>query len=221
LVNALAETGKPIVSVLSNGRPLAVANLASKSAALLEVWYLGQEGGRAVAEAIFGDYSPGGKLPVSIPRSVGHLPAYYNYRPSARRGYLFDEVTPLYPFGYGLSYARFEFSTPRLSSKRIGVDQRVTVSVDVTNVSEREGDEVVQVYVRDLVSSVTRPVKELKAFQRVTLTPGETRTVSLDLTPESFAFWNIDMQFVVEPGDFEVMVGPSSVDLQTVRLTIE
>jgi beta-glucosidase len=221
LANALAETGKPIVSVLSNGRPLAVANLASKSSALLEVWYLGQEGGRAVAEAVFGDYSPGGKLPVSVPRSVGHLPAYYNYRPSARRGYLFDDVTPLYHFGYGLSYARFEFSTPRLSLERIGVDQSVTISVDVTNVSEREGDEVVQVYVRDLVSSVTRPVKELKAFQRVTLAPDETRTVSLELTPESFAFWNINMQFVVERGDFEVMVGPSSVDLQTVRLTIE
>jgi beta-glucosidase len=220
LAAAIAATGKPVISVLSNGRPLEVAQLASNSRALLECWYLGQEGGRAVAEVLFGDFSPGGKLPISVPRSVGHLPAYYNYRPSARRGYLFDEVTPLYPFGFGLSYTTFMFSEPRLSEATIHCDGSTIVSVDVTNTGEREGDEVVQLYIRDLVSSATRPVKELKGFQRVTIAPGETRTVSLTVTPDSLAFWNVRKKYVVEPGEFEIMVGPNSVDLKTVRLTV-
>ncbi|WP_442484578.1 glycoside hydrolase family 3 N-terminal domain-containing protein [Aeoliella sp. SH292] len=220
LAAAIAATGKPVISVLSNGRPLEVSQLASNSRALLECWYLGQEGGRAVAEVLFGDFSPGGKLPISIPRSVVHLPAYYNYRPSARRGYLFDEVTPLYPFGYGLSYTTFEFSEPRLSEATIHCDGSTIVSVDVTNTGEREGDEVVQLYIRDLVSSATRPVKELKGFQRVTLAPGETRTVSIPITSDSLAFWNVRKKYVVEPGEFDVMVGPNSADLKNVRLTV-
>lgn len=220
LADALAATGKPMVSVLSNGRPLAVANLAEKSSALLECWYLGQEGGRAIAEALAGDYSPGGKLPISIPRSVGHIPAYYNYRPSARRGYLFDDVSPLYPFGYGLSYTTFAIGKPQLADDVIARDGSTTVSVDVTNTGTRVADEVVQLYIRDLVSSVTRPVKELKGFERVTLQPGESRTVSLPITPDSLAFWNLGKDYVVEPGEFAVMVGGNSVDLQTVRLTV-
>lgn len=220
LVDALAATGKPIVAVLSNGRPLAVANLAAKSGALLECWYLGQEAGTAVAEVLFGDFNPGGKLPISIPRSVGHIPAYYNYRPSARRGYLFDEVTPLYPFGYGLSYTTFRFGEPQLSAATIPVGGQTELTVELTNTGDRPGAEVVQLYIRDLVSSVTRPVKELKGFQRVVLQPGEKRRVTLTINPESLAFWNIDKKFVVEPGEFDLMVGPNSVELQTVRLSV-
>ncbi len=220
LADALAATGKPIVSLLSNGRPLAVANLADRSSALVECWYLGQEGGHAVAEALFGDFSPGGKLPITVPRSVGHLPAYYNHRPSARRGYLFDDVTPLYPFGFGLSYTTFAFSAPRLARAIIRPNESTEVCIDVTNTGDRRGDEVVQLYIRDLVSSVTRPVLELKGFERVTIPPGETRTVTLAITPDSLAFWNLDKRYVVEPGDFDIMVGPSSQQLQTVRLTV-
>lgn len=222
LINRLAELGKPIVAFLFNGRPLAVCNLAAKVDVLFECWYLGQETGRAVADVLFGAYNPGGKLPITIPRSVGHLPAYYNYKPSARRGYLFDDVSPLFPFGYGLSYTEFEISEPRLKKQSIAIDESTHVEVDVTNRGELSGDEVVQLYVRDLVSSVTRPVKELKAFQRVTVDPGETITVSLAITRESLAFYNIDMQRVVEPGEFEIMVGSSSqdADLQSVRLIV-
>ena len=167
-----------------------------------------------------GDYSPGGKLPITIPRSAGHVPAYYNYRPSARRGYLFDDVTPLYPFGYGRSYTTFKIGAPILADRVISVDGSTSVSVTVTNTGKVTGDEVVQLYIRDLVSSVTRPVKELKGFQRITLQPDETQTVSLPITSDSLAFWNLRKEYVVEPGDFSVMVGPSSIDLQTVRLTV-
>jgi beta-glucosidase len=220
LVDAIAATGKPIVALLFNGRPLAVRNLAEKAAAIFECWYLGQETGQAVADILFGDASPSGKLPITIPRSVGHVPAYYNYRPSARRGYLFGDVTPLYPFGFGLSYTTFQFGTPRLEKTSIGVDESTRVVVDVTNTGRRAGEEVVQMYIRDLVSSVTRPVKELKGFQRISLQPGETRTVGLDITPDRLALWNIDKRLVVEPGEFSIMTGPNSVDLQTVTLTV-
>jgi beta-glucosidase len=220
LVDAIAATGKPIVAVVFNGRPLSIRNVAEKAAGILECWYLGQESGTAVAEALFGDLNPGGKLPITIPRSVGHVPAYYNYRPSARRGYLFGEVTPLYPFGFGLSYTSFAFGEPRLEKSTIGRDESTRLLVDVTNTGNRVGDEVVQMYVRDLVSSITRPVKELKGFQRITLAPGETRTVALEITPDRLAFWNIDRERLVEPGEFAIMVGPNSVDLQTVTLTV-
>lgn len=221
LAAALHATGKPIVSLLFNGRPLAVGGLAEKSAALLECWYLGQESGTAVAEALLGETNPSGKLPITIPRSVGHLPAFYNHRPSARRGYLFDDVSPLYPFGFGKSYTTFAFDAPTLSPPAIGLDGSTTVSIRVTNIGDRAGTETVQVYVRDLVSSVTRPVKELKGFARVTLGPGESQPVEVPLGPEELAFWNVDKKFVVEPGEFEVMVGPDSVNLQSVILRVE
>jgi len=220
LIDALAATGKPIIALLFNGRPLAVSNLVEKATTILECWYLGQETGRAVAEAVFGDVSPGGKLPMTIPRSVGHLPAYYNYKPSARRGYLFDDVSPLYPFGFGLSYTTFAIGCPRLHKSTMGRDESTTVSVDVTNTGQRAGDETVQLYIRDVVSSVTRPVKELKGFQRVHLQPRETKTVTLEITPERLAFWNIDMEFVVEPGEFHILVGPNSRDLQSSTLRV-
>ena len=220
LVDAIAATGRPIVALLFNGRPLSVRNVVQKASAILECWYLGQETGRAVAEVLFGDVNPGGKLPITIPRSVGHVPAYYNYKPSARRGYLFDDVTPLFPFGFGLSYTQFAFAPPRLEKAAINANESTRVLVDVTNTGRRTGDEVVQLYLRDLVSSVTRPIKELKGFQRITLQPRETRTVAFDITPDQLSFWNIDMQLVVEPGEFLILVGPNSVELQSVTLSV-
>jgi beta-glucosidase len=220
LVDAITALGKPTIAFLFNGRPLSIRNVAAKTQAIFECWYLGQETGQAVAEVLFGDLNPGGKLPITIPRSVGHVPAFYNYKPSARRGYLFDEVTPLFPFGYGLSYTTFAFSPPRLESATIKRDQSTRVLVDITNTSTRTGDEVVQLYIRDRVSSVTRPVKELKGFERITLQPGEKRTVSFEIGPDHLAFWNIDMKFVVEPGEFDILVGPSSAELQGVALTV-
>jgi beta-glucosidase len=164
--------------------------------------------------------NPGGKLPVTIPRSVGQLPMYYNHKPSARRGYLFGTVEPLFPFGWGLSYTSFRLGEPRLSATAIGAGDSVDVEVVVENTGDRRGDETVQLYVRDEISSVTRPVKELRAFQRVTLDPGEAKTVTFTLGPESFQMWNANMQRVVEPGTFRIMAGPNSVDLQSVTLTI-
>jgi beta-glucosidase len=223
LVNAVAAAGKPVIAVLFNGRPISIRHLAEKVPAIFECWYLGQETGPAAAAVLFGDANPGGKLPITIPRSVGHIPAYYNYKPFARRGYLFDDIRPLYAFGFGLSYTRFRFGKPRLRKPVIRRGDSTAVLVDVTNTGDRAGDEVVQMYVRDKVSSVTRPVKELKGFQRVTLDPGETRTVSLALTPEHLAFHNIDMKCVVEPGEFDIMVGNSSrdEDLQKVILRVK
>jgi beta-glucosidase len=223
LVDAIATTGKPIIAFLFNGRPLSIGNLKEKAAAIFECWYLGQEMGIAVAEVLFGDVNPGGKLPITIPRSVGHLPAYYNYKPAARRGYLFDDIRPLFPFGFGLSYTTFKLSEPRLEKKRIRRNESTVVRVDVTNTGPLRGDEVVQMYIRDQVSSVTRPVKELKGFGRVTLEPGQTETVVFDITPEQLAFYDINMRYRVEPGEFEIMVGNSSrdQDLQKVILRVK
>jgi beta-glucosidase len=220
LFDALRALGKPLVVVLINGRPASTVTVAEQANALLEGWYLGEQGGNAMADVLFGAVNPGGKLPVTIPRSVGQLPMFYNVKPSARRGYLFDTTAPLYPFGFGLSYTTFEIGAPQLSSDHIGLDGSVTVSVPVRNTGSRDGDETVQLYVHQLVGSVTRPIKELKAFERVSVAAGETETVTFTLTPESFRMWNIEMQRVVEPGAFELMAGPNSVDLKTAVLHI-
>ena len=222
LVTAMLSTGKPVIVFLFNGSPLSIQYLNENVPVIFECWYLGQETGHAVADVLFGDFNPGGKLPITIPRSAGHLPAFYNYKPSARRGYLFDDVSPLYPFGFGLSYTTFAFKNLRLEKKKIRVGESTRVLVDVKNTGKRAGTEVVQMYIRDCVSSVTRPVKELKGFQKIWLRPGETRTVALDITPESLAFYDIHMKYVVEPGEFEIMVGNSSrdTDLQKVILTV-
>jgi len=212
LVTAMLSTGKPVIVFLFNGSPLSIQYLNENVPVIFECWYLGQECGHAVADVLFGDFNPGGKLPITIPRSAGHLPAFYNYKPSARRGYLFDDVSPLYPFGFGLSYTTFAFKNVRLARKKIRVGESTRLMVDVKNTGRRAGTEVVQMYVRDCVSSVTRPVRELKGFQKISLRPGETRTVSLDLTPESLAFYDIHMKYVVEPGEFEIMAGNSSRD---------
>ncbi|MES2158720.1 MAG: glycoside hydrolase family 3 N-terminal domain-containing protein [Pseudomonadota bacterium] len=220
LFDALKALGKPITVVLINGRPASTIKVSEQANAILEGWYLGEQGGNAVADVLFGDVNPGGKLPVTVPRSVGQLPMFYNAKPSARRGYLFDTTDPLYPFGFGLSYTTFALSPPRLSAASIGTGGTTTVSVDVRNSGARAGDEVVQLYIRDKVSSVTRPIKELKGFERVTLKPGEVRTVTFTIRPESLWMWNDKMERVVEPGDFEVMTGNSSVALQSVTLTV-
>ena len=220
LARAILALGKPTVVVLLNGRPLAVNYLAENAPALIEGWYLGQETGHAVADALLGKVNPGGKLPVSVARSVGQLPIYYNHKPTARRGYLFETTKPLYPFGYGLSYTRFNISAPRLAQATIGTGDRVGVDVDVANTGQRIGDEVVQLYLRDDEASVTRPVLELKRFRRVTLRPGERRTVRFELTPDDLALWNMQMKKVVEPGTFTISTGPNSVDLKSAKLTV-
>jgi beta-glucosidase len=194
--------------------------LADRAGAILEGWYLGQEGGTAVAEVLFGDVNPSGKLPVSLPRSVGQLPLFYNRKPTARRGYLFDSTRPLFPFGHGLSYTTFSYSAPTVTPARIPPHGQATVSVEVTNTGKRVGDEVVQLYVRDEVSHVTRPVMELKGFRRITLAPGERRTVTFELGPEQLAYHGPEMKRVVEPGRFQVMVGGSSEEVKSVGLDV-
>lgn len=222
LVDQLAALNIPIVSLIFGGRPLAIQNVAQKSAAVLQCWYGGQETGNAVADVLFGRFNPGGKLPISFPRSAGHLPAYYNYKPSARRGYLEDLVSPLFPFGFGLSYTTFELSKPTLSSTTITKEESVFVDVNVTNTGSKAGSEVVQLYIRDCYSSVTRPVKELKGFKKVWLEAGETTVVTLEIAPKLLAFYSTNMNFLVEPGDFTLMIGTSSDSdhLQSITLTV-
>lgn len=220
LASRLFATGKPVVVVLLNGGPLAATYLEANAPAIVEGWYLGQETGNAVADVVLGRANPGGKLPVSIPRNESQLPIFYNHKPTARRGYLFESTAPLYPFGYGLSYTSFDVGTPRLTKSTIGRDETVRVSVDVANTGRRAGDEVVQLYVRDDEATVTRPVLELKHFQRVTLQPGEKRTMTFDLKPADLAFWNVAMHRVVEPGTFTISAGNSSTALKTTSLTV-
>lgn len=221
LIEALIATGKPVVALLLNGRPLAVNRLAEKANALVEGWYVGQEGGNAVADMLFGKVNPAGKLTVSIPRSVGDLPIFYNRHPSARaRNYVEGPVKPLFPFGHGLSYTTFDLSAPRVSRSEIAASDTVQVEVDVTNAGKRAGDEVVQLYIRDDVSSVPRPVLELKRFERVSLKPGEKRTVRFDVDPDALAFWDADMKWTVEPGTFTVSVGASSAALKSAALRV-
>ena len=220
LVRAVLETGKPTVVVLINSGPLSVNYVAEHVPAILEGFYLGQETGTAVADVLFGDYNPSGKLAVSFPRSVGQLPIYYDHKPTAKRGYLFTSKEPLFPFGYGLSYTTFEYSNLKVAPAQIGPAGQATVSVTVTNTGRRAGDEVVELYVRDLVSSVTRPVMELKDFRRASLAPGESKTVTFTLTPDKLSFLNLNMERVVEPGWFDIMVGPSSVKYQTAKLEV-
>jgi beta-glucosidase len=219
LVRAVHATGTPIVVVLINGRPLTIGWIAEHVPAILEAWFGGTQGGHAIADALFGDVNPGGKLPVTFPRVVGQVPLYYNHlntgRPASGRRYtskyIDAPVTPLFPFGHGLSYTRFRLHDLRLDARRIPPDGRLAVSVEVENVGDRDGDEVVQLYLRDVAASVARPVRELRGFERVTLGPRETRTVRFTLTPDDLKFYNDRMQFVVEPGAFRVFVGTSSV----------
>jgi beta-glucosidase len=220
LARAIFDLGKPTVVLLLNGRPMAVNLLAERADALIEGWYLGQETGNAVADVLFGRANPGGKLPVTIPRDAGQLPFFYNRKPTARRGYLFTDASPLYPFGFGLSYTTFDISAPRIPRTSIGLRDTVRVEVDVANTGSRAGDEVVQLYLRDEAASVTRPVLELKRFKRVTLQPGARQTVVFDLGPDDLALWDINMKRVVEPGKFTVHAGPNSVNLKSATFTV-
>lgn len=221
LVEALAATGTPMVGVIISGRPIALTEVEDHFDAILYGWQLGQETGTAVADLLVGHVSPSGKMPVSIPRNVGQIPAYYYHKPTARRGYAFTETGPLYAFGYGLSYSSFDISDPVLADAEISPDGSTRVTVSVTNTGSVQADEVVQMYIRDEISSVTRPVKELKGFERVSLAPGETKQVELAITPASLQFYNRDMQRVVEPGAFEIMVGSSSDSHKSTVLTVK
>jgi beta-glucosidase len=220
LVKAVVETGKPVVVLLINGRPLSINYIAQKVPAVLEGFYLGEEGGTAAARVLFGDANPGGKLPITFPHSVGDLPDFYNHKPSDNRSYAFSTRQPLYPFGFGLSYTTFKFENLRVEPDHIEAEGTATVSVDVTNTGNRAGDEVPQLYVHEEVTSITRPVMQLRGFQRITLQPGEKRTVTFTVGPDDFAFYNADMHRVIEPGVVDIMVGPSSADTNTVHLAV-
>lgn len=219
LARALQATGKPVAVVLMNGRPLSINWVAENVPAILETWFAGSQAGHAIADVLFGDVNPGGKLPLTFPRTVGQVPLYYNHKntgrpPDANNPYTSKYIdvpwTPLYPFGYGLSYTQFRFSNLQLSAPRIRPDGSLKVSVEVENIGRRAGDEVAQLYIRDVAGSRTRPVKELKGFERITLKPGERRRVDFTLTAEHLGFYNRDMKFVVEPGAFKVWVGADS-----------
>jgi beta-glucosidase len=220
LVKAILATGKPTVVFLQHGSPNTINYIAEHVPAILDGWYLGQEGGAAIADVIFGDYNPGAKLPVTIPRSVGQLPDYYYQKPSGKREYLDSSTLPLYPFGWGLSYATFKYANVHATPDNIGPQGKTTVTADVTNSGTVRGDEIVQLYIRDEISSVTRPVKELRGFRRITLNPGETKSVEFTLGPDELSFLNRDMHRVVEPGTFTLMVGGNSVDLTTAKLEV-
>jgi len=220
LVKIVRATGKPVVIVLMNGRPLTINWIAEHMPAILETWFAGTQAGNAIADVIFGDVNPGGKLPVTFPRSVGQIPLYYNHMNTGRppdpknkysSKYLDVDWTPLFPFGYGLSYTQFAISNLQLSASTIGLNDKLTVSVDVANTGQRRGDKVVQLYIRQIAASRTRPVRQLKGFERITLEPGEKRRVTFTLPPEERGFYNRDMHFVVEPGDFKIFIGDSSV----------
>ena len=220
LVKAVVETGTPTVVLLINGRPLSINYVAEHVPAILEGWYLGQEGGTAAANVLFGDVNPGGKLPITFPHSVGDLPDYYNHKPSANRTYAFSTRKPLFPFGYGLSYTTFGFDNLRVEPSQIIDGGTAKVSVDITNTGAREGDEVAEFYIHQRVASVTQPVIRLRGFQRVTLKPGEKKTVEFTVTPDTLSMLNVDMHRVVEPGVFDLIVGPSSDQTSSVALTV-
>ncbi len=222
LMEALLATGKPVVMLNFSGRPTVMTWESEHVPAILNVWFGGSETGDAIADVVFGDVSPSGRLTMSMPRNVGQLPIYYNHlntgRPlpegtdefvKFRSSYLDVPNSPLYPFGYGLTYTTFDYSDLALSSNEMTQDGTITASVKLTNTGKREATETVQLYIRDLVGSVSRPVRELKGFERVTLKPGESRTVKFDITPDMLKFYNFDLVYGNEPGDFDLFIGPN------------
>ncbi|MDE6463524.1 MAG: beta-glucosidase BglX [Muribaculaceae bacterium] len=233
LLQALVATGKPVVLLNFSGRPTVMVYEQENVPAIMNVWFGGSEAADAIADVVFGDAAPSGKLTATMPRNVGQIPLYYNHlntgRPRSdgpakfekyRSNYIDSPVTPLYPFGYGLTYTTFAYGDPVLSAPEMNADGSVTVTVPVTNTGSREGTEIVQLYIRDLAASVARPVKELKRFARVTIAPGQTENVTFTLGADDLKFYNSDLDFVLEPGDFDIMTGPSSADVRTVRLTV-
>lgn len=222
LVKAMVATGKPIVVYLMNGRPLSINYIKENIPAIIEGWYMGEQTGNAAADIIFGDVNPSGKITITFPKSAGQLPLYYNHKSSAQyHNYLSEDSKPLFPFGFGLSYTTFKYSNIRVSDSIMAANGRVTVSADITNTGKVTGDEIAQLYIRDKISSVTRPVKELKGFERITLTPGQTQTVTFAIDASKLAFWDINMKYTVEPGEFELMVGPSSEEYISTKLTVK
>ncbi|HTP10000.1 MAG TPA: glycoside hydrolase family 3 N-terminal domain-containing protein [Anaerolineae bacterium] len=220
LVKAIVATGTPTIVLLINGRPLSINWIAEHVPAILEGWYLGQETGTAVADVLFGDVNPGGKLPITFPRSVGQIPAYYYRKPSAQRSYLFSQPGPLFPFGYGLSYTSFEYRDLRVTPSQIKPAGKAVASVRVVNTGSRTGDEVVQLYVHDQISTVTRPVKLLTGFQRITLAPGKDQTIEFEIAADQLSLLNEQMERIVEPGVFDLMIGGSSEQVQTIPLEV-
>lgn len=221
LINAIAETNKPIVLVLMNGRPITLSNIESKVSAIVETWHLGIRHGNAVADVLTGDYNPSGKLTVTFPRSAGQIPIYYNHKNTGRPGapdnkfsskYIDSASSPLYPFGYGLSYTKFKYTGIKVENDCLTPSDELVVNINVKNVGKREGMEIVQLYIRDITGSVTRPVKELKGFRRVALEAGEQKTVQFRMPVRELGFYNLDMEYTVEPGDFSVMIGGNSED---------
>jgi len=232
LLKALKATGKPLVLVLMNGRPLAMVKQDQQADAILETWFAGTEGGNAVADVLFGDYNPSGKLPISFPRSVGQIPVYYSHlntgrpynaeHPNKYTSRYFDEANgPLYPFGYGLSYTTFRVSDVKLSAPTLSRDGTVTASVDVTNTGKREGATVMQMYIQDVTASQSRPVKELKGFDKGNLTPGETQTVSFPIDINALKFWNQKMKYDAEPGKFNVFIGTDSARVKQAQFELQ
>ena len=229
LLHALSKTGKPIVLVVMNGRPLTLQWEADNIPAIVEAWHLGVEAGNAIADVLFGDVNPNGKLPVSFPRNVGQIPIYYNHKSTGRpmietekftSRYLDAPNSPLFPFGFGLSYTTFTYSNLKVSSSSIKKNQSVTVSVVVKNTGKRAGDEVVQLYIRDDVASVTRPVKELKGFKKMSLNAGEEKSLEFIISPDALSFYNLEMKKVIEPGTFTVFVGGNSVDCIETKFSV-
>jgi beta-glucosidase len=230
LIDRIKATGKPFVVVLFNGRPLTLQKVAASSPAILEAWFPGVQAGNAVADVLFGKVNPGGKLPVSFPVRLGQVPIYYNHEPTGRpcdatskynsRYRDLNTCQPLYQFGYGLSYTKFSVSNFRLSSASVSSSGSVTASVDVTNTGSRVGDEVVQLYIHDPVASISQPVRRLRGFERVTLNPGETRTVTFTLNRSDFGFYDNSGKFVVEPGRIDVYAGTSSAADLTKSFTV-
>ncbi|HEY0897768.1 MAG TPA: beta-glucosidase BglX [Sphingobacteriaceae bacterium] len=227
LLKALLQTGKPVVLVLFTGRPLALKWESENVPAILNTWFGGSEAGDAIADVLFGDVNPSGKLPATFPQNVGQVPIYYNYKNTGRpltegkwfekfrSNYLDVSNDPLYPFGFGLSYTTFQYGDVKLSNSSFKTGGSITASVTVTNSGSRPGKEVVQLYIQDLVGTVTRPVKELKGFQKIALKAGESKTVSFKITEEDLKFYNSDLKFIAEPGDFKVFIGTNSRDVKT------
>jgi beta-glucosidase len=214
LAKALQATGKPVIAVLANGRPLCINWVAQHIPAVVETWFAGEKGGLAAADVLLGKVNPSGKLPITFPRSVGQIPFYYNHKPTSYHKYVDEKDTPLFAFGHGLSYTTFKYDDIKLSSTKVPLNKDVKVSFKITNSGSVAGTEVAQLYIRDVVSSVTTPIMSLKGFERVSLNPGESKVVEFTLKSEELALWNRQMKHVVEPGEFKVMVGSSSADIR-------
>ncbi|HEV8039894.1 MAG TPA: glycoside hydrolase family 3 C-terminal domain-containing protein, partial [Bryobacteraceae bacterium] len=220
LVGEIAKLGKPVVAVVLNGKPYSLEKLSQQVPGIIEGWYLGQETGNAISGVLFGDTNPSGHLPVTIARNVGQLPVYYYKTSAARRGYVFHENTPLYPFGFGLHYTTFSFGAPSIDRKTISGSEKARVSVNVTNSGSRPGDEIVQMYVHHPVSSVVQPVIALRAFKRIHLAAGEIATVTFEVGADELSILNKDMKRVVEPGNVDILVGANAAETESVQVTV-